>query len=62
MSGRGPTDEVESGWLGAEALPGGIVSADAETGPSHKVSTARARGPAAWLAAALRWTRRRRSL
>jgi hypothetical protein len=58
ITGRGPTEEVESSWLGAEALPGGVVSADAQqdADPDAAVS---ANGMGAWIAAVLSWARRR---
>jgi len=62
MRGRGPTDEVESSWLGAEALPGGTVSADADARevPGPAAAPAPDRGPAAWIAAVVCWARRQR--
>jgi len=61
MRGRGPTEEVESSWLGAEALPGGTVSADGDAPESPALASASDRGPAAWIAAVLSWARRQRS-
>jgi hypothetical protein len=58
ITGRGPTEEVESGWLGAEALPGGVVSADAQQDASPDAA-AHANGMGAWIAAVLSWARRR---
>jgi hypothetical protein len=62
MMGRGPTDEVESSWLGAEAMPGGTVSADADGSESRGPASAPAadRGPTTWIAAVLCWARRQR--
>jgi len=61
MRGRGPTEEVESSWLGAEALPGGTVFADGDAPESPALPSASDRGPAAWIAAVLSWARRQRS-
>jgi hypothetical protein len=61
MRGRGPTEEVESSWLGAEALPGGTVSAAEDAPESPDPPSAGDRGPAAWIAAVLSWARRQRS-
>jgi hypothetical protein len=63
MTGRGPTEEVESSWLGAEALPGGTISVDTDESDSPGLATAPApdRGRAAWIAAVLSWARRKRS-
>ncbi len=59
LLGRGPTEEIESNWLGAEALPGGsahggeVVQAELDLVPPHP------QGAGAWIAAVLSWARRR---
>lgn len=61
---RSAASEAERSWLGAEALPGGALSRETE-GPVQGdlplgAPVTAAGGVAAWLAAALRWTRRGR--
>jgi hypothetical protein len=59
---RPPGNEAECGWLGAEALPGGALPQSAvQSQERDPEAGAPASGLAAWLAAALRWTRRGRT-
>jgi len=62
---RAQDRESERSWLGAEALPGGALPAEAtvpgEQAASAGVPVLRAGGPGGWLATALRWTRRGRA-
>ncbi|HSH07124.1 MAG TPA: hypothetical protein VLA41_05625 [Burkholderiales bacterium] len=57
--GRGPTEEVESGWLGAEALPGSSALAHEDAQGELDLTPSEARGAGAWIAAVLSWARRR---
>jgi len=61
MTGRGPTEELESSWLGAEALPGGRVHAGEDAQAELDLAPPQPRGAAAWVAAVLSWARRRHS-
>ena len=61
---RSAASEVERSWLGAEALPGGALPREAEDPVQGDLPlaapVAATGGWAAWLGAALRWTRRGR--
>jgi len=59
LRGRGPTEEVESNWLGAEALPGGVVSAESPQDVGSAEIRARPDVAKTWIAAVLSWARRR---
>jgi hypothetical protein len=61
FTGRGPTEEVEQSWLGAEAMPGGRVHAGEDPQVELDLSPPQPRGAAAWVAAVLSWARRRHS-
>lgn len=59
LLGRGPTEEVESNWLGAEALPGGSAHAGEDAQAELDLSPSQPHGAGAWIAAVLSWARRR---
>lgn len=68
---RSRPTEAERSWLGAEAFPGGALpraapdpgarEAAADVPDAPDAPDAPATGPSAWLATALRWTRRGRA-
>lgn len=59
LLGRGPTEELESNWLGAEALPGGSAHAGDDAQAQLDLFPSAPRRTGAWIAAVLSWARRR---